>query len=119
MDPRECIRHTRKRWCVITNIDADRVLYSEIPQTPPLTPARPPPSSPVSIRSLPLSLPGPQPSQSKIPEPRRRSASRLSESWEWIEFQRKAKAKERKGVKGKDLNLSIQIFFKGGGVMRL
>jgi hypothetical protein len=96
-NPRECIRHTRERCCVITNINADRVLYSEIPQTPPLTPTRTPPSSPVSIRSLPLSLPGPQPSQSRIPEPRRRSASGLSESWEWIEFQRKAKAKERKG----------------------
>jgi hypothetical protein len=95
--PRECIRHTRERCCVITNINADRVLYSEIPQTPPLTPARTPPSSPVSIRSLPLSLPGPQPSQSRMPEPRRRSASRLSESWEWIKFERKVKAKERKG----------------------
>ena len=87
--PKECIRHTRERCCVISNINAERVLYSELPGTPPLTP--------VSVRSLPLSLPESQPSQSTVTEPRRRSASRLSESWEWMEFQRKARAKERKG----------------------
>ena len=75
--PKECIHHTKERCCVITNINADRVLYSELPQTPPATP--------VSVRSLPLSLQELQPS-------RRRSASRLIE-----EFHQKTKTKERKG----------------------
>jgi hypothetical protein len=43
--PRECIRHTRERCCVITNINADRVSYHDLPQTPTLTA--------VSTRSLP------------------------------------------------------------------
>ena len=84
--PKECIRHTKERC---HNINADRALYSEIPQTPP--------STPMSVRSLPLVLQGPQPSPSKIPEPRQRSATKLNESWEWLAFQKAAKAKERKG----------------------
>lgn len=58
--PRECVRHTRGRCCVI-NINAERVLNSEIPQTPP--------STPVSVRSLPFSLQEPQKSQPRAPEP--------------------------------------------------
>ena len=87
--PKECIRHTKERCCVITNINADRVLYSEIPQTPP--------STPMSVRSLPLVLQEPQPSPSKVPEPRRRSATKASESWEWLAFQKATKVKESKG----------------------
>jgi len=82
--PKECIRHTRERCCVIANINADRVLYSELPQTPPLTP--------ISVHSLPLSLPELPSSQMRIPETRRRSVSRLSE-----EFLKNTKVKERKG----------------------
>jgi hypothetical protein len=82
--PRECISQTRERCCVITNINADRVLYSELPQTPPLTP--------ISVRSLPLSLQEHPPPQPRIPETRRRSASRLSE-----EFLKTTKLRERKG----------------------
>ena len=66
---------------VIININADRVLYSELPQTPPATP--------VSVRPLPLSLQELQPS-------RRRSASRLR-----AEFQKNTKANERKGERFK------------------
>ena len=87
--PKECICHTKERCCIITNINADRVLYSEIPQTPP--------STPTSVRSLPLVLREPQTSPSKLPEPRNRSATKLSESWEWLAFQKKAKVRERKG----------------------
>jgi hypothetical protein len=32
--PRECIRQTKERCCVITNINADRVSYLEVPRTP-------------------------------------------------------------------------------------
>jgi hypothetical protein len=46
--PKECVCQTRERCCVITNINADRIVYSELPQTPPRTP--------ISIRSLPLTL---------------------------------------------------------------
>jgi hypothetical protein len=90
--PRECIRHTRERCCVITNINAERVVYSEIPQSPPATPP--------SVRSLPLILPEPRhtpASLSKELEPKRRSASKLNEDWDWMELQRKPKTKERKG----------------------
>ena len=45
---KECIRHTKERYCDIANINADRVTYHKVPQTPPLTP--------VSTRSLPLSF---------------------------------------------------------------
>ena len=93
---KECIRHTRERCCVITNINADRVLYSELPQTPPSTPVRTAPATPVSVRSLPFSLQEPRHSNSRAPEPRR-SASRLDEDWGWIVNQKKTKAKERKG----------------------
>jgi hypothetical protein len=87
--PKECIRQTNERCCIITNINADRVSYHEVPRTPPLTP----------ISSHSLSLPIGEPPQSRHREltPRRRSPSRISESWELAEFQRKSKVKERNG----------------------
>ena len=36
--PKECVRQTKERCCVITNINADWVSYYEVPRTPPLTP---------------------------------------------------------------------------------
>jgi hypothetical protein len=44
--PKECIRHTRERFCVITSTNADRVTYQELPPT--LAPA------PLSSHSLPI-----------------------------------------------------------------
>jgi len=35
--PRDCVRHSRERCFIITNINAERVQYSEIPRTPPHT----------------------------------------------------------------------------------
>ena len=87
--PRECVRHTRGRCCVI-NINAERVLNSEIPQTPP--------STPVSVRSLPFSLQEPQKSQPRAPEPRRRSASRLRPG-SGQNFKRKLRQRNRRKVK--------------------
>jgi hypothetical protein len=87
--PRKCIRHTKERCCVISNINADRVSYHEIPRTPPLTP--------VSSRSLPLSIQEPHQSCVRELTPRQRSPSRISESLEITEFQGKSKLRERKG----------------------
>ena len=88
--PKECIRHTSERCCIITNINADRVSYHEVPQTPPLTP--------LSSRSLPLSIQEPPQSRQREMISRRRSPSRVSETWELTEFQtQKSKMKERNG----------------------
>jgi len=87
---RDCVRHTRERCFIITNINVERVQYSEIPRTPPHTP--------VSSHSVPVMLHGSQHLQSReqIPEPRRRSLSR-SEGWELTEFPKKSQGRERKG----------------------
>jgi hypothetical protein len=87
--PKECIRHTRERCCVITNINADRVLYHDFQQPPPVTP--------ISTRSLPLPIQEPPQSRIREVSVRRRSPVRLSEGWELTEFQRPLKNKERKG----------------------
>jgi len=88
--PKECIRHTRERCCIVNNFNADRVQYNEIPQPPP-------PSTPGSSHSLPASRQRFQQLQSREPpEPRRRSSSRVSENLELTEFLRKPKSKERK-----------------------
>jgi len=87
--PKECIRQTKERCCVITNINADRVSYHEVPQTPPLTP--------VSTRSLPLPMHEPHQSRYREISARRRSPARLSDNLELVEFQRQAKTAERKG----------------------
>jgi hypothetical protein len=87
--PKECIRYTKERYCIITNINAECVLYSEIPQTPP--------STPLSIRSLPLLAKEPQPPLSKMPEPRKLAAIKLNENWEWLAILKNTKSKERKG----------------------
>jgi len=77
--PKECIRHTRERCCIINNFNADKVHYIEIPQTPPLTPG--------SSHSLYASLHRFQQLQSReLPEPRR--PSRVSENLELTEFRR-------------------------------
>ena len=87
--PKECIRHTKERCCMITNINADRVSYHEVPQTPPLTP--------VSTRSLPLPIQETPQARYREMSARRRSPARLSESLELMEFQTQPKTKERKG----------------------
>jgi len=88
--PKECIRHTRERCCVVNNFNVDRVQYNEIPQTLPVTPG--------SSHSLPGSLQGFQQLQSRgPPEPRRRSSSVVSENLEVMDFRRKPKTKARKG----------------------
>jgi hypothetical protein len=88
--PKECLRQTKERCCVITNINADRVSYHEVPQTAP--------STPISVRSLPLPIQEPQHSISRYREgnTRRRSPARLSESWELAEL-KPSRVKERKG----------------------
>jgi hypothetical protein len=45
--PKECLKQTRERCCIINNFNADHINYAEIPS---------PPGSPTSIRSLPSSL---------------------------------------------------------------
>jgi hypothetical protein len=86
--PKECVRHTRERCCIINNFNADRVQCNEIPQTPPLTPG--------SSHSLPASLHRCQQLQFReLPEPRRRPF-RVSENLELTEFRRQPKNKERK-----------------------
>jgi len=102
---KECIRHTKERYCIITNINADRVTYHEVSQTPLLTP--------VSSHSLPLPIQELSQSQLRESTSRRLSPSRLAESRELTEFQRIPKVKERKG-EGKDSVYNIQIFFPGG-----
>jgi hypothetical protein len=87
--PKECIRHTRERCCVITNINADRVTYREIPTTLPPTLS--------SSHSLPITSEEIQIPQLKETASRRRSLSRMSDSWELTEFKGKPKCKERKG----------------------
>jgi len=82
--PKECIRHTRERCCIINNFNGARVQYSEIHQTPPVTLGL--------SNSLPASLHGSQQLRSgEPPEPRRISSSRVNESWELEEFQQKPK----------------------------
>jgi hypothetical protein len=87
--PKECIRQTKERCCVITNINAERVSYHEVPRTPPLTP--------VSTHSFPLSIQETHPSRQRKLTSRRRSLSRTSDSWELAEFQGKSKVKDRNG----------------------
>jgi hypothetical protein len=87
--PKECIRHTRERCCVITNIDADRVSYHDFPQTPPVTP--------ISTRSLTLPIQEPPQSRGREVNVRHRSPVRLSEGWELMELPRTLKTKDRKG----------------------
>ena len=89
LTPKECVSHTRERCCLITNINAERVTYHEVPQTPPLTP--------VSSHSLPLAIREPSQSRLRDSTSRRRSPSRLAESWELVEFQKNPRIKERKG----------------------
>jgi len=74
---------------MITNINADRVSYHEVLQTPPLTP--------VSTRSLPLPIQEPPQALYREMSARRRSPARPSESWELMEFQKRPKTTERKG----------------------
>jgi hypothetical protein len=86
---KECIRQT-KEWCrVITNINADRVSYHEVPRTPPLTP--------VSSHSLSVSMQETPQSRQRELTPRLRSPSQVSENWKLTEFPRKSKVKERSG----------------------
>ena len=87
--PKECIRHTKQRCFMITNINADRVSYHEVPQTPPLTP--------VSTRSLPLPIQEPPQALYREMSARRRSPARTSESSELMEFRKQPKIKERQG----------------------
>jgi len=87
--PKDCVRHTRERCCLVNNFNAERVQYNEIPQTPPLTPG---PS-----HFLSASLQGFQQLQYRKPlESRKRSSSRVSENLELTEFRRKPKSKESK-----------------------
>jgi hypothetical protein len=86
--PRECVSHTKERCCVITNINAERVTYHEVPQTPALTPA--------SSHSLPVAIREPSQSRLRDSTPRRRSPSRVTENWELVEFQMNPRM-ERKG----------------------
>jgi hypothetical protein len=67
--------------------------------------------TPISVRSLPLSLQELKPSHLKIPETRRRSASRLSD-----EFQQNTKAKERKGERKRFELINQNLFLKRGEV---
>jgi len=71
--PKECLRQTKERCCVVTNINANRVLYHEVQQTPPLSPM----------------------SRKRELTPRGRSPSRISENWELTEFPSKSKVRER------------------------
>jgi hypothetical protein len=87
--PKECIRHTRERCCVITNINADRVSYREISPSPPLTPN--------STRSLPLPIQEVPYSSFRETNTRRRSPARTRDSMELVEFHQQPKTKERKG----------------------
>ena len=73
---------------MITNINADRVSYHEVRQTPP--------STPVSTRSLPLPIHEPHQSRYREISARRRSPARLSENLELVEFQKQSKTAERK-----------------------
>lgn len=108
--PKECIRHTKERGFIITNINADQVPYHEVPRTPPLTP--------VSIRSLPLSLQELHQSWLKESTSRRRSLSRLRESWELTEVQREPKSKRKKRRKVNFRIVKSKSFSLGEGVMR-
>jgi len=74
---------------MITNINADRVSYHEVPQTQP--------STPVSTRSLPLPIQEPHQSRYREISARRWSPARLSENLELVELQRNPKMVERKG----------------------
>ena len=87
--PKECIRHTRERSCVITSINADKVTYQELPPTLPPTP--------LSSHSVPIISHESQISQLREATPRWRSLSRVGERWELTEVQGKPKLKERKG----------------------
>jgi hypothetical protein len=78
--PKECIRHTKER-CVITNINADRVSYHEIPPSLPLSP---------TSTDLPLQI-----SDARM-STRRRSPGRPRDSLELVEFN-PLKTKERMG----------------------
>ena len=48
---KECLKQTRERCCIINNFSAERINYTEVPQTS----LDSPPSSPVYARSLPIS----------------------------------------------------------------
>jgi hypothetical protein len=89
--PKECLRQTRNRCCVINNYNADRISYTEVSQTPrELELVGTPPDSPLSSRSLPVSL------AVAMSEPRR-CAYRLAEDFELGNLRAKSKTKERKG----------------------
>jgi hypothetical protein len=95
---KECIRQTRERCCVVNNFSADRIHYTEVPPSPlQVESLDTPPGTPISSRSLPVSLVAPNLSKFMIPEATRRRPYKLMEDLELSDLKVKPKNKERKG----------------------
>jgi hypothetical protein len=95
--PKQCIRQTRERCCVVNNFSADRIHYSEVRPSPlQVESLDTPPGTPIPSRSLPVSLLAPNPSKFMIPEATRRRPYKLMEDLELSYLKVKPKNKERK-----------------------
>jgi len=95
--PKECLRQTRERCCIVNNFSADRINYTEVPQSPlQVESLDTPPGTPFSTRSLPVSLVAPNISKFVIQEATRIRPYKLMEDLELTEMVR-PKTKERKG----------------------
>ena len=98
MDPKECLRQTKERCCIINNYSAGRIDYTEVPTTSfQLETIDTPPDTHLSSRSLPVSLLAPSLSKMMKSEPSRRRTYKQLEEYEMKEMKAKLRNKERKG----------------------
>jgi hypothetical protein len=94
--PKECLRQTREKCCIINNFSADHISYTEVPPSPLQTP----PGTPSSVRSLPLSLTAPNPSRVGRSEAAGNVQINKLKVWKWLGFQSNQRTKKgKKNVK--------------------
>ena len=96
--PKEFLRQTRERFCLINNYSAVRIDYTEVPPTSlQVENIDTPAGTLLSSSSLPVSFLAPKLSKLMKTEPARRRPYKPAEDYEMTDMQTKLRNKKRKG----------------------